>query len=628
MGGVKELEIHPPRRDRERLDGEISRSARGHRGVPGRETLVETEASRWAAMGYHEVAPDSASSTVQRKVDDTARSTDSATALAAPTGAGQPLPDHVRSIMERVFDVDFSSVRIHVGHEAAAVGALAYACGTDLYFSPGHYDLSSQRGLSLIGHELAHVVQQAQGRVRPTGHIGGVAVNDSTALEREADDLGARAAHEASIAASPRPVLQRPTLQRSLASGADHVAQRQVAEPSSSEPPLQPRAEKRFQVLARLLEEWRAAGLLDPPARPLDVDAFPSIVPPHEGTIRASDGKVVLAGAAAPALAPRWAPSPGPVPGPVRPNLRLVPESPPPTPEPVRPPLLPPGLFAIAVGVVILLWPTETAPAWMDGMSPITGSSYGSPEEFSWTIRLAPQQVKYLRRLFQQRELGGPMLQAPHADPDGHTTMEPIAPPVPVVDGDKRRDGNHPPIDFYHGTDLGTARSMAAGVPITASGHGEFGAGFYTFHVETAASEAAESYTRNRHAGHSEWGVVDFTVPADVMAEFFTASTIAALLEQKFSRILVFPDKTTPVTVRYPREQNGLELTHTWDEFVKVNARLGRNAVWPYDLIIGPLKGKLRSQKAGVDQWVFGTDGVVVFNVPTVKRRVSLSGAL
>lgn len=572
-------------------------------------------------MGYHEIVHDHASPIVQRKVEG-AGATDARIALAEPTGGGQPLPAHVRRIMEHVLGVDFSSVRVHVGPEAAAAGALAYARGNDLYFSPGHYDPSSQRGLALIGHELAHVVQQAQGRVRPTLHAGGLAINDSAALEHEADELGARAAHAAHETPAP------PSL-RPLASGADRVVQRQVAEPLVSPPPSPPaRSEQRFQVLSRLLAEWRAAGLLDPPARPLDVEAIPPIAPPREGTMRASDGKIVAAGAAAPALAPRLMPGPGPAPAPVRPDLRLVPESPPPTPEPVRPPLLSPAFLGIAVGLVIFLWPKETAPAWMDELNPITGGPYGSPDEFSWTRRLSPKQVDYLRRLARQREQGEPVAQTPHPEPDGHNAPAPVAPPVPILDGDKKRDDKHPAVDFYHGTDLGTARIMAAGTPIKASGHGEFGAGFYTFLVEPAAAEAAAVYTRNRNAGHSEWGVVDFTVPADVMAEFFTASTIAAMLEHKLSRILIFPDKTTPVTVRYPREQNGLELTHTWDEFVKVNARLGRNAAWPYDLIIGPLKGKLRSQKTGVDQWVFGADGVMVFNVPTVKRRISSQGEL
>ena len=121
---------------------------------------------------------------------------------------------------------------------------------------------------------------------------------------------------------------------------------------------------------------------------------------------------------------------------------------------------------------------------------------------------------------------------------------------------------------------------------------------------------------------------VDFAVPPAVMAEFFAASTVAALLERRLSRILVFPDKQTRIAVRYPTGATETEVTLNWAEFVEENAKLGKNTAWPYDLIIGPLKGKLRGQKAGIDQWVFGAEGVMVFNMPSVKRKIASSGAL
>ena len=275
-----------------------------------------------------------------------------------------------------------------------------------------------------------------------------------------------------------------------------------------------------------------------------------------------------------------------------------------------------------------MLWPNETAPRWMDELSPITGGPYGSPDEYEWTTRLTPKQVDYLRRLARKRDTGT-VTGGPHAGPDDHAapTPAPSAPPVPMLDGETKRDERLPNVDFYHGTDIGTAGSMVDGEPIVASGHGEFGNGFYTFLVEAAATEAAALYMRRR-VGVTAWGVVDFTVPAAVMAEFFAASTVAALLERRLSRILVFPDKQTRVPVRYPHGANDTEISFNWAEFVEENAKLGKNAAWPYDLIIGPLKGKLRSQKAGIDQWAFGADGVMVFNMPSVKRKMAASGAL
>ena len=108
--------------------------------------------------------------------------------------AGRELPEDVRVQMESSFGADFSAVRIHEGPQAAALGAQAYTQGTDIHFAPGHYDPSSESGQALLGHELTHVVQQSQGRVSATTQAKGIGINDDSALEREADDLGARAA--------------------------------------------------------------------------------------------------------------------------------------------------------------------------------------------------------------------------------------------------------------------------------------------------------------------------------------------------------------------------------------------------------------------------------------------------
>jgi hypothetical protein len=109
-------------------------------------------------------------------------------------GAGAPLPEQVRRAMERSFHADFGAVRIHEDPHVAALGAEAYTRGADIAFAPGRYQPESAAGLELLGHELAHVVQQAQGRVRPTLQARGLPINDDEGLEREADALGARAA--------------------------------------------------------------------------------------------------------------------------------------------------------------------------------------------------------------------------------------------------------------------------------------------------------------------------------------------------------------------------------------------------------------------------------------------------
>jgi hypothetical protein len=102
--------------------------------------------------------------------------------------------------MERALGHDFSRVRVHEGGHAESLGAIAYTRGTDLHFAPGRYSPATRSGQELLGHELAHVVQQQAGRVAvPQGK--GAPINADPALEAEADRLGRMAAGRPSAAA-------------------------------------------------------------------------------------------------------------------------------------------------------------------------------------------------------------------------------------------------------------------------------------------------------------------------------------------------------------------------------------------------------------------------------------------
>ena len=113
---------------------------------------------------------------------------------------GRAMPDAVLRKMEQVFKADFSDVRIYQGTQAASIGAHAFTMGSRIYFAPGQYSPDTARGQQLLGHELAHVLQQRSGRVRAPQGGGMVVVNDH-ALEAEADRMGV-------IAASFRPPVQ------------------------------------------------------------------------------------------------------------------------------------------------------------------------------------------------------------------------------------------------------------------------------------------------------------------------------------------------------------------------------------------------------------------------------------
>ena len=114
-------------------------------------------------------------------------------------GSGVMLPEEVRAKMEAALGMDFSEVRIHVGPQAASVGALAFTRGLDIFFAPGHYQPWSREGQELLAHELTHVVQQSEGRAGASREVDGVPINDEAGLEREADLMGAQVARDEQV---------------------------------------------------------------------------------------------------------------------------------------------------------------------------------------------------------------------------------------------------------------------------------------------------------------------------------------------------------------------------------------------------------------------------------------------
>jgi len=112
--------------------------------------------------------------------------------LRPRAGGGMPLPPPVQAKMEAAFGHDFADVRVHAGDEAGSIGAVAYTRGSHLHFARGRWQPHTEHGQKLLGHELAHVVQQRAGRVSHPG--GAVPINADPGLEREAEAAGIRAA--------------------------------------------------------------------------------------------------------------------------------------------------------------------------------------------------------------------------------------------------------------------------------------------------------------------------------------------------------------------------------------------------------------------------------------------------
>jgi hypothetical protein len=93
------------------------------------------------------------------------------------------IPDNLKAGVENLSGIDMSDVRVHYNSDKPAkVGALAYTQGTDIHVAPGQE--------KYLPHEAWHVVQQTQGRVKPTMQLKDVVINNDNELEHEADEMG------------------------------------------------------------------------------------------------------------------------------------------------------------------------------------------------------------------------------------------------------------------------------------------------------------------------------------------------------------------------------------------------------------------------------------------------------
>jgi len=141
------------------------------------------------------------------------------------------LPDGLKAGVEALSGVSLDAVRVHRNSsKPAQLNARAYAQGTEIHLAPGQD--------KHLPHEAWHVVQQAQGRVRPTMQAKtGVPVNDDAGLEHEADVMGTKAQRAGAgmhgpggaPAAGARPASPSSAVQRVLAfDGVNKTAQQLI----------------------------------------------------------------------------------------------------------------------------------------------------------------------------------------------------------------------------------------------------------------------------------------------------------------------------------------------------------------------------------------------------------------
>jgi len=151
---------------------------------PIQREVLRATSEEWAATAELVQPPEPGGERVSAEQRDS---------IESQRGQGRPLEPETRQRFEQAYGQPLDEVRIHTGPAAQAttqsLNAIAFASGSDLFFSQNTYEPGSSQGLSLIGHELAHVIQQQYG---VAGDADALRPPDDR-YERQADQLAARA---------------------------------------------------------------------------------------------------------------------------------------------------------------------------------------------------------------------------------------------------------------------------------------------------------------------------------------------------------------------------------------------------------------------------------------------------
>ncbi len=104
-----------------------------------------------------------------------------------PSDRESGLPDNLKAGIENLSRYSMDDVKVHYNSDKPAqINAHAYVQGSDIHLASGQE--------KHLPHEAWHVVQQKQGRVKPSSQMkGGMSLNDDMTLEKEADVMGSRA---------------------------------------------------------------------------------------------------------------------------------------------------------------------------------------------------------------------------------------------------------------------------------------------------------------------------------------------------------------------------------------------------------------------------------------------------
>jgi Fic/DOC family/Domain of unknown function (DUF4157) len=99
------------------------------------------------------------------------------------------LPNALKARIENLSHIPMDDVKVHYNSpKPAQLQALAYTQGANIYLGYGQE--------KYLSHEAWHVVQQKQGRVKPTLQTKGMEINNEPTLEEEADAVANQLGHQ------------------------------------------------------------------------------------------------------------------------------------------------------------------------------------------------------------------------------------------------------------------------------------------------------------------------------------------------------------------------------------------------------------------------------------------------
>jgi Domain of unknown function (DUF4157)/Inositol polyphosphate kinase len=115
----------------------------------------------------------------------TTETSQEASRISRPNQTG--LPNRLKTGVENLSGMSLDDVKVHYNSpKPFEIKAQAHAQGSEIHIAPGQE--------KHLPHEVWHIAQQKQGRVKQTMQkIGNVTVNNDVALEAEADVMGAKA---------------------------------------------------------------------------------------------------------------------------------------------------------------------------------------------------------------------------------------------------------------------------------------------------------------------------------------------------------------------------------------------------------------------------------------------------